>query len=230
MLCGPTAETGRSPPGASATARTRDQTPCAATWYPMRRQLDNTLVEARLSAGEDSVLTARPRVPGAPEALAIAGKTLWGSRQQGALAAHRLSVLSHRMGLPRWPQAVADMTQAIPLCDSVLAGFVIAGRGLSVDAVLTQRPWSPRCHVRCGSLPHTVWQPPPGDGRVAPHRPRLEARGRGDGYRSGLSPLCSAAMGGLSPDRDQTRQLNDSGWYALALIKFDCSWYNQLSF
>ncbi len=42
--------------------------------------------------------------------MAIDGKTLRGSRKQGAPAAHLLSVLSHRLGLTLWPQAVADKT------------------------------------------------------------------------------------------------------------------------
>jgi hypothetical protein len=87
---------------------THGKTPRAATLYHVLRQLDNTLVEAILGAWEESVLTAQPPAPGEPEALAIAGNTLRGSRQQGAPAAHRLSVLSHRMGLIRF--LVADYT------------------------------------------------------------------------------------------------------------------------
>jgi hypothetical protein len=63
------------------------------------RQLDSTLVEATLGAWAESILTTLPPAPGEPEALAIDGNTLRGRCQQGALATHLLSVLSHRLGL-----------------------------------------------------------------------------------------------------------------------------------
>jgi predicted transposase YbfD/YdcC len=118
---------------------TRDKTPCAATLYHVLRQLDSTLVEATLSAWAESVLTALPPAPGEPEALAIDGKTLRGSRKQGAPAAHLLSVLSHRLGLTLWQQAVADKTNEIPVLEDVLQGLVVEGRVITVDALLTQR-------------------------------------------------------------------------------------------
>jgi hypothetical protein len=98
---------------------TRDKTPCAAPLYHVLRQLDSTLVEATLSAWAESVLTALPPAPGEPEARAIDGKTLRGSRQQGAPAAHLLSVLSHRLGLTLWHQAVAEKTHEIPVLEDV---------------------------------------------------------------------------------------------------------------
>jgi predicted transposase YbfD/YdcC len=118
---------------------TRDKTPCAATLYRVLRQLDSPLVEAILSAWAESVLTALPPAPGEPEAMAIDGKTLRGSRQQGAPAAHLLSVLSHRLGLTLWQQAVADKTNEIPVLEEVLRGLVVEGRVITVDALLTQR-------------------------------------------------------------------------------------------
>jgi predicted transposase YbfD/YdcC len=118
---------------------TRDKTPCAATLYRVLRQLDSPLVEAILSAWAESVLTALPPAPGEPEAMAIDGKTLRGSRQQGAPAAHLLSVLSHRLGLTLWQQAVADKTNEIPVLEDVLQGLVVEGRVITVDALLTQR-------------------------------------------------------------------------------------------
>jgi predicted transposase YbfD/YdcC len=118
---------------------TRDKTPCAATLYHVLRQLDSTLVEAILGAWAERVLTALPPVPGELEAMAIDGKTLRGSRQQGAPAAHLLSVLSHRLGLTLWQQAVADKTNEIPVLEDVLQRLVVEGRVITVDALLTQR-------------------------------------------------------------------------------------------
>jgi predicted transposase YbfD/YdcC len=85
------------------------------------------------------VLTALPPAPGQPEALAIDGKTLRGSRKHGAPATHLLAVLSHRLGLTLWQQAVADKTHEVPVLEDVLRAVVIEGRVITVDAVLTQR-------------------------------------------------------------------------------------------
>jgi hypothetical protein len=118
---------------------THDKTPCAATLDHVLRQLTAPLVEATLGAWAESVLTALLPAPGEPEAMAIDGKTLRGSRQQGASATHLLSVLSHRLGLTLWQQAVADKTNEIPVLEDVLRALVVEGRVLTVDALLTQR-------------------------------------------------------------------------------------------
>jgi predicted transposase YbfD/YdcC len=118
---------------------THDQTPCAATLYHVLRQLDATLLEATLGAGADSVLSALPPAPSELEALAIDGKTLRGSRQRGAPATPLLSVLSPRLGLTVWQQAVADKTNEIPVLEDVLCALVVEGRVITVDALLPQR-------------------------------------------------------------------------------------------
>lgn len=113
---------------------TRDQTPCAATLYDVRRQLDGPLLEATRGAWAESVLTALPPVPGEPEALAIAGKPLRGRRKPGAPAAHLLAVRRHRWGLTLWHQAVADKTNESPVLEDVLRQVVLAGRVITVEA------------------------------------------------------------------------------------------------
>jgi predicted transposase YbfD/YdcC len=124
---------------AQALGFTHAKTPCAATLYHVLRQLDGQLVEAALGAWAESILTALPPAPDELEALAVDGKTLRGSRKQGAPAVHLLSVLSHRLGLTLWQQAVADKTNEIPVLEEVLCGLVIEGRVITVDALLTQR-------------------------------------------------------------------------------------------
>ncbi len=104
---------------------TQDTTPCAATLYHVLRKLDKTLVEATLGAWVESILTALPPATGELAAMAIDGKTLRGSRQHGASAAHLLSVLSHRLGLTVWPQAVADTTKEIPVLEAVWQGLIV---------------------------------------------------------------------------------------------------------
>ena len=124
---------------ARALGFTRDTTPCAATLYHVLRQLDRSLGEATLGAWAESVLTALPPALDEPDGMAIDGKTLRGSRKPGAPAAHLLSVLSHRLGLTLWQQAVADKTHEIPVLEEVLRELVVAGRVVTVDALLTQR-------------------------------------------------------------------------------------------
>jgi hypothetical protein len=103
------------------------------------RQLDGNVGEATLGEWAQSVLTALPPTPDEPAAIAIDGKTLRGSHKQGAPAVHLLSVLSHRLGLTLWPQAVAHKTHAIPVLEEVVRGLIVAGRVITVDALLTQR-------------------------------------------------------------------------------------------
>ena len=114
---------------ARALGFTRDRTPCAATLYHVMRQLDSTLVEAILGEWAQSVLTACPPPPGEPEALAIDGKTLRGQSPARGPAAHLLSVLSHRLGLTLWQQAVADKTNEIPVLEDVFGRAGRSGTG-----------------------------------------------------------------------------------------------------
>ena len=123
---------------------THDKTPCAATLHHVLRQLDGPLVEAALGAWAERVLTALPPAAGELEAIAIDGKTLRGSRTQGAPAVHLRSALSHRLGLTVWQQAVADKTNAIPVMEDVLRGLLLDERVITVDALLTQRAIAPK--------------------------------------------------------------------------------------
>lgn len=118
---------------------THDQPPCAATWPRVLRQLDESLVEAALGAWAHSSRTALPPAAGELEAFAIDGKPLRGSRQQGAPAVHLLAVLSHRLGLTVWQQAVADKTHEMPVLEDVVRGLLMAGRVSTVEALRTPR-------------------------------------------------------------------------------------------
>ncbi len=118
---------------------TRGQPPCAATFCNVLRRLDRPLVETKLAAWAEGVLAAHPAPEGSPEGIALDGKTLRGSRKQGAPAAHLLAALSHRLGLTLGQQAVDDRTNEIPVGEEVLRGLVLEGRVITVDALLTQR-------------------------------------------------------------------------------------------
>jgi len=70
--------------------------------------------------------------------VAIDGKTLRGSRKQGAPAAHLLSAVGHRLGLTLAQVAVDEKTNEIPLIQEVLEQLMVKGRVITVDALLTQ--------------------------------------------------------------------------------------------
>lgn len=124
---------------AQALGFTHPKTPCAATLHTIFRQMDRELLETKLGAWAAGVVAALPVLPGEPEGIAIDGKTLRGSRQQGAPGAHLLSAVSQRLGLTLAQQAVDDTTNEIPVVQTVLAALVLEGRVVTVDALLTQR-------------------------------------------------------------------------------------------
>jgi len=86
------------------------------------------------------VLATAPVAPEAPEiARAVDGKTLRGSKKQGAPGTHLLSVLAHRVGLTLTQQAVAAKTNEIKAVETVFGQIVLTGRIVTMDALLTQR-------------------------------------------------------------------------------------------
>jgi predicted transposase YbfD/YdcC len=96
--------------------------------------------EATLGVWADSVVAHTPTMPETPEAaMAVDGKTLRGSKKQGAPGTHRLSVLAHRLGVTLTQQAVAAKTNEIKEVETVLSQIVLTGRVVTMDALLTQR-------------------------------------------------------------------------------------------
>jgi hypothetical protein len=126
---------------------THDPPPCAATCCLVLRRLDRVQVEAVLAAWAEAVRAALPAappealLPEAPplEAVAIDGKTLRGSRKQGAPGVQLLSALSQRLGLTLHQVGVDDKTNEIGATSALLAGLVLEGRVCTMDALLTQR-------------------------------------------------------------------------------------------
>lgn len=114
--------------------------PCAATLYRVLRALDPRAVEAALNGGAAEMLdTLPPPSPAEAEGVALDGKTLRGSRRQGAPGTHLLSALSHRLGLTLAQVAVDDKTNEITAVQEVLTRLVVQGRVFTMDALLTQR-------------------------------------------------------------------------------------------
>jgi len=101
------------------------------------RQLDVTQFERRLGRWAEAALAASPAAPG--EAIAIDGKTVRGSAKQGAAGAHLLSAVSQRLGLTLAQVALADKAGEQSHIQQVLAGLLLEGRLVTVDALHTQR-------------------------------------------------------------------------------------------
>jgi predicted transposase YbfD/YdcC len=113
--------------------------PCAATLCGVLSHLDRAQVEATLGAWAEQVLASLPAAPAADEAVALDGKTLRGSRRQGALDVHLLSALSHRLGLTLGQHPVDDKSNEITVAVPLLRALVLEGRVFTMDALLTQR-------------------------------------------------------------------------------------------
>jgi predicted transposase YbfD/YdcC len=119
---------------------TRAQPPCAATFYHLFRRLDRAALEACLGRWVQQVLAALPPLdPPVVPGLALDGKTLRGSRKQGAPLTHLLSAVSHRLGLTLDQVAVDDKTNEITAIHALLERLLLAGRVVTLDALLTQQ-------------------------------------------------------------------------------------------
>lgn len=124
---------------ARAVGLTHPTSPCAATLHTILRTLDRTQMEAVLGAWAEEVLAALPPVANELEGVALDGKTLRGSRQQGVPGAHLLAAVSQRLGLTLGQTAVGAKTNEIALAQTLLASLVLEGRVFTMDALLTQR-------------------------------------------------------------------------------------------
>ena len=146
MLCGSRSDTAIAEWGRNYGARlTRAlgfprQPPWAATLHTVLRRVDREEVEAKLGACAEGLLAGPPPPQDVEEGIAVDGKTVRGSRKQGAPGAHRLSALAHRLGVTLAQQAVADQTNEIPVARDLLRQLVLEGRVRTMDALLTQRP------------------------------------------------------------------------------------------
>src|SRR6266478_7394006 len=146
MLCGyrsysAIAEWGRNyGPGIAHARGFTHNTPCAATLHTIFRRVDRDALETKLGDWAERVVANTPPAPSASEAAgALDGKTLRGSRKQGAPGVHLLSALSHHMGLTLAQQAVDAKTNEITQVETMLRQLVLTGRILTMDALLTQR-------------------------------------------------------------------------------------------
>jgi predicted transposase YbfD/YdcC len=119
---------------------TKPYGPSKSTLYLVLHQVPVELLEAKLQQWAEENLAALPPPAGELEGEAIDGKTLRGSKKQGAENVHLLSVFSHRLGMTLYQLAVADKTNEIGAMSDLLMALVIEGRVFTMDALLTQRP------------------------------------------------------------------------------------------
>ena len=87
----------------------------------------------------EQALRCCPPAAGEREGVALDGKTLRGSKRQGAADAHLLSAFSHRRGVVLGQTGVPDKPNELGAAEEFLLSIVLEGRGVTADALLTQR-------------------------------------------------------------------------------------------
>ena len=121
------------------------QMPSASTLHTIFKGIGVKSFEAKLGAWAEGVSSGLPALPEAtPAATAIDGKTLRGSKKQGAPGVHLLSALSHHVGMTLAQVAVDDKSNEITAVETLLSELVLEGRVLTMDALLTQRRMAQR--------------------------------------------------------------------------------------
>ena len=134
------AQWGRTYPPQLAVALgfTHPKTPCASTFHYCFKTIDIVALEKTLSEWAAGVLEDLPdEVDKA--AVAMDGKTLCGSVNQGAPTTHLLSVVSHQRGITLTQRPVSEKTNEIPVATQILEAFDVAGKVVTTDTLLTQR-------------------------------------------------------------------------------------------
>lgn len=126
---------------------TRKKSPAKSTLCDLLRDLDVATTEERISHWVEAVLQEIPPSDEEPEAFSLDGKTLRGSKKQGADAYHLLAILGQRLGVTLFQQAVPgaeeERTNEIPIAEAVLRQLLhegrLEGRIWTMDALHTHR-------------------------------------------------------------------------------------------
>ena len=93
---------------ACALGFTHKRTPCAATFFNVLSGIDVTELEIAENQWANEIRDVIATEEQPLEGISIDGKTLQGSQKQGADFSHLLSVVSHRLGLTLFQQAVSE--------------------------------------------------------------------------------------------------------------------------
>jgi predicted transposase YbfD/YdcC len=119
---------------------TRGRGPSQPTLSRLFSQIAHATVEAVLQQWAEQALRLCPPPDARTlEGIAVDGKTLRGSKRQGAPDAHLLSAFSHRLGVVLGQAGVPDKTNEIGAADAFLLAVVLHGRVVTADALLTQQ-------------------------------------------------------------------------------------------
>lgn len=113
----------------------REKTPSVGTLFTILSRLDWNALELKLYDWLQEIIRRQGDVP----ALSFDGKTLRGSRRQGADESHVLSVFCHHLGMTLFQRGVDCKTNEIPVMLEVLELIMVRGCFITVDALLTQR-------------------------------------------------------------------------------------------
>lgn len=114
--------------------------PSQSTLYRVLALIDMEKFETQAGQWVERIMTdVLPIAEDELEGIAIDGKTLCGSHQQGASGTHLLGAFSHRLSLFITQMGIGDHTNEIGATPEFLAHLMIKGRVLTMDALLTQR-------------------------------------------------------------------------------------------
>ena len=112
--------------------------PATSSWYRILGMVDVEAVESVLTRWCEQVLAAltSQKRPG----VRIDGKTLRGSKRQGAANSHLLAAYVHEIGLVLSQMGVDDKTNELGVIEDFLLGLALQGRVVTADGLLTQKP------------------------------------------------------------------------------------------
>ena len=114
------------------------RSPCVATLHRVYKALDVAAFERAAGAwlAETAVEPAEP--------IAVDGKTLRGVHGEGLPGEHLVSAYAHRAGAVLAQMRSAGHGHELAAAERVVAAVPLAGRVVTADALLTQRPVSSR--------------------------------------------------------------------------------------
>jgi predicted transposase YbfD/YdcC len=115
----------------------RRRGPSQPTLHRIFKGLDGVRLEQCVTAWAERVMAACAAPPGALEGLALDGKSLRGSAQQGAAESHLVSALSHRLGVVVAQLGVVDKSHELGHLGPLLEALVLEGRVITADALHT---------------------------------------------------------------------------------------------
>ena len=107
------------------------KSPCATTLSNILKLIDLSLLQSKMGQWVDGLLEPS-------EAIAVDGKTLRGSKKQGADKYHLLAAISHSLGLPLMQVALSEKNNEITGMKDLLKRLICRGKILTMDAMHTQ--------------------------------------------------------------------------------------------